>query len=180
MRHDTRRTCYALLWAASLVCSLSGCLGYMVGTQSLYPADIRSIYVPMFHSNSFRRQLGERLTEAVQKEIELKTPFKVVNTPHADSVLTGTLVTETKRILVESPTDEARDVEVNFHVVVTWTDRKGARLTTDAVIPMPPVMADVGANAQLIPEVGRSVATAQQEVIQRLAEQIVAQMERPW
>ena len=95
-------------------------------------------------------------------------------------MLTGTLVTETKRILVESPTDEARDVEVNFHVVVTWTDRKGARLTTDAVIPMPPVMADVGANAQLIPEVGRSVATAQQEVIQRLAEQIVAQMERPW
>ena len=73
---------------------LSGCAGYQIGNQSLYPPDIHTVYVPMFESKSFRRDLGERLTEAVAKEIELKTPFKVVNDPNADSVLTGRLCTK--------------------------------------------------------------------------------------
>ena len=32
----------------------------------------------------------------------------------------------------------------------------------------------------MIPEVGQSVATTQQQAIQRLAEQIVSTMEEPW
>ena len=49
---------------------LGGCAGYQIGNQSLYPQEIRTVYVPMFQSISFRRNLGERLTEAVVKEIE--------------------------------------------------------------------------------------------------------------
>ena len=56
------------------------------GTDSLYAADIATVYVPMIESDSYRRDLGERLTEAVVKEIELKTPYKVVSTPNADSI----------------------------------------------------------------------------------------------
>jgi len=58
-----------------------------MGTRTLYPPDIHTVYVPIIESNSYRRQLGEWLTEAVAKEIENVTPFKVVNTPEADSVL---------------------------------------------------------------------------------------------
>ena len=57
---------------------LSGCVGYQVGTGSLYAPDVATVYVPMIESDSYRRDLGERLTEAVVKEIELKTPYKVV------------------------------------------------------------------------------------------------------
>jgi hypothetical protein len=41
-------------------------------------------------------------------------------------------------------------------------------------------LAEVGGSASLIPELGHSVATAQQQAIQRLAQQIVGLMEAPW
>ena len=61
----------------------SGCAAYRFGNGTLYAPDVPTVYVPMIESDSFRRDLGERLTEAVVKEIELKTPFKVVGTPDA-------------------------------------------------------------------------------------------------
>ena len=51
---------------------LAGCASYRVGNASLYPPHIRTVYVPVFESASYRRNLGERLTEAVMKEIEAK------------------------------------------------------------------------------------------------------------
>ena len=60
-------------------------------------------------SSSFRRNLGERLTEAVQKEIELKTPYKVTGDPSADSELRGRIVGEGKRVVIESRTGEPRE-----------------------------------------------------------------------
>ena len=76
---------------------LSGCVGYQVGTGSLYAPDVATVYVPMIESDSYRRDLGERLTEAVVKEIELKTPYKVVSTPDADSMLSARLLTDTRQ-----------------------------------------------------------------------------------
>jgi hypothetical protein len=105
--------------AACLVClaswivfaPLGGCARYRVGNATLYPPDIHTVYVPIFESNSYRRSLGERLTEAVVKEIELKTPFKVVSSPDADSILTGKILADTKRVLIESARDEALDLQ---------------------------------------------------------------------
>ena len=166
--------------ALVLGCALvAGCAWYRVGADSLYPPDIHTVYVPMFESESFRRYFGERLTEAVIKEIELKTPFKVVNTPNADSVLSGRLVSETKRLIVQSQTDEPREVEVNLSVEVSWVDRKGD-LIQQGVIPLPPELMTVTQDATLVPEVGQSIATAHQTAIQRMAEQIVGFMEQPW
>ena len=85
-----------------------GCIGYQVGTGSLYAPDVATVYVPMIDSDSYRRDLGERLTEAVDKEIELKTPYKVVSTPDADSVLSIRLVNDTRRTLVENAFDDPR------------------------------------------------------------------------
>src|SRR5687768_8924245 len=64
-----------------------GCAGYQLGQRSLYRPDIRTVHVPVVQSDSYRRYLGERLTEAVVKQIELKTPYKVVGSDSADSVL---------------------------------------------------------------------------------------------
>ena len=136
--------------------------------------------VPVFQSNSFRRNLGERLTEAVVKEIEKRTPYKVVNDPCADSVLTGRILSERKSVLVPDLTGDAREIETNMHVQVSWVDRKGRLLRDEQSIPLPAEIADVSATANVVPEVGQSIATAQQEAICRLAEQIVGLMEKPW
>jgi hypothetical protein len=170
----------ARLAALAVACLLAaGCAWYQVGASSLYPPDIRTVYVPMFESDSFRRHMGERLTEAVVKEIELKTPFKVVDSPNADSVLTGRIVSETKRVLVESRTDEPRELELTLKVQVTWADRKGD-LIQQGVIPLPPQALNVTQSATVVPEVGQSIATGHHTAIQRMAEQIVGLMEQPW
>ena len=93
-----------------------GCAGYQWGAASLYPTDIRTVHVPLVASNSFRRQLGERLTEAIAKQIEQDTPYKVVNQTNADSVLRGRIVSERKRVLVENANDNPRDIEWNIAV----------------------------------------------------------------
>jgi hypothetical protein len=158
----------------------TGCASYQVGSRSLYAPDVATVYVPVIESDSFRRDLGERLTEAVIKEIELKTPFKVVGTPDADSVLSVHLRSETRRVLFENPFDDPRALEIDMRAEVTWLNRRRLPMTPPQIVPFPPELVPFGQTAVLIPEGGQSVVTAQQQAIQRLAEQIVGAMEEPW
>jgi hypothetical protein len=157
-----------------------GCTGYQIGNSSLYPVEIRTVYVPMFESASFRPYLGERLTEAVMKEIELKTPYKVVADPNADSTLSGRIVQEGKEVLIGSRVGDPREIQVNIRVMVSWIDRQGRQLRESSPVPLPSELINVQGTGNLVPETGQSVETAQQEAIQRVATQIVSLMEKPW
>ena len=90
---------------------LVGCTGYQLGNQNLFRPDIRTVHVPIVQSESFRRGLGERLTESMVKEIELRTPYKVVDASQADSIFQARIVDEHKRVIAENQFDEARDIE---------------------------------------------------------------------
>jgi hypothetical protein len=160
--------------------ALAGCQGYQIGNGTLYPSHIRTVYVPIFENRSFRRNLGERLTEAVIKEIEAKTPYKVVGTPNADSILSGRIVGEGKRVLVENRYDDPRQEEVNLQVQVQWIDPRGNVIRNFDPIPLPTEFTTVGGTAPFVPEVGQSVATAHQQAIQQIADHIVGMMETPW
>ncbi len=166
-------------WCLLLV-AMTGCAGYQVGTRSLYAPDIQTVYVPIFESDSFRRNLGERLTEAVIKEIELKTPFKVVNSPLADSILTGRLRDQTKHVLVESARDQARQSEIDFQVDVTWQNNRGDMIHPPTSLALAPELISFGQSATYVPEGGQSNVSSQHQAITRLAEQIVSTMEMPW
>jgi RNase P/RNase MRP subunit p29 len=180
-RHRRR---WAACLAAVILAAAAGCASYRFGNNSLYATNVRTIYVPVFQCDSYRTtpaiDVGERLTEAVCKEIEKRTPFKVVGSEAAaDSVLTGRVVADTKRMVVESPTDQSRQVELNYQVLVTWADRGGTVIASGDV-PLPAATVDVGQEASLVPEFGRSVASTQQEALVKLAQQIVGLMEEPW
>ena len=165
---------------ALLLTLIAGCASYRIGNQTLYAPDVRTVYVPMIPANSFRRGLGERLTEAVVKEIELKTPFKVVGTPDADSVLSARLVGETKRVTIENQNDDPRALDISMAVEVTWLNRRRMPINAPTTLALPPDLLTVGSSAALLPEAGQSMATAQQLAIERLAQQIVSTMEEPW
>ena len=172
------------LFALAACPAAAGCAGYRFGNNTLYAPNVRTVYVPVFQCDSFRTtpaiDIGERLTEAVCKEIEKRTPFKVVGSAAgADSVLTGRIVADVKRMVVESPTDQSRMVEFNYQTLVTWADRGGTVIASGEV-PLPAAQVDVGQAAAIVPEFGRSVASAQQEAIVKLAQQIVGLMEEPW
>ncbi len=175
-----RRLPCRLSLAIGWVAVAAGCASYQVGTRSLYRPDIRTVYVPMIESDSLRRNLGERLTEAVVKEIEQKTPYKVVHSPEADTVLSARITSETKRVVAEELNDIPRNIEADLVVQVNWQDRRGEYLMQDSRFNFAPVAFSVAQSADFTPEGGQSVATAHQEAIQRLAEQIVSQMESRW
>lgn len=164
---------------AAFVSMAGGCACYHFGADTLYPPDIHTVYVPMFESDSFRRDLGEQLTEAVCKEIEKRTPFKVVGSPNADSVLTGRIHADTKHVLVREPNNEGRVDEMGLVITVTWADRHGV-VQREGTVPLPPELVTLTQTNQLIPEYGQSTVTSLEKVMQGLAKKIVDLMEAPW
>jgi hypothetical protein len=156
-----------------------GCAGYQVGHRSLYRPDVRTVHVPVFESVSFRRNLGERLAEAVATQIELRTPYRVASADQADSVLRGRIVREIKRVIAEDQFDVPRVLETDLVAQVDWVGPQGELLSNSITVPLDQYQLLVGQSEQIIPEGGQSVNVQQQQAIQELAEQIVSQMELP-
>ena len=179
-----RWTCWPSVFCSGAMlvatASLAGCAGYQVGNGSLFRADIRTVSVPMFESDSFRRGLGEQLTEAVIKEIENNTPYKVVQSPDADSVLIGRLVSQQKRVVSKDDDNQPRDTRTELTVQVSWHDRSGGQIMQNATLPIAPLSLTVAQARNVIPEGGQSIATAHLDAIGRVARQIVWQMETRW
>jgi hypothetical protein len=167
------------LLAVCLMPWVAGCAGYHIGPGTMFPQDVQTVYVPVFESDSLRRNLGEWLTEAVKKEIERRTNYKVVNTPTADSVLSGRIVSDSKRVVVETRNDDPRETEVTLQVLVRWVNRREHTIAENGAVALPPEIVVTGSSS-VLPEVGQSITTGQQEAIQRLAVQIVELMETPW
>lgn len=174
-------------------------LGYT--TQPNYRADIRTIRVPVFKNSTYRDSVRQGLefdlTKAVVREIEAKTPYKVVGPGcDADTELTGTIVTVNKNILNRNELNEVREGEMVIGVEIRWQDlRSGEWLSRrqrppgqansetptpgpTPGKPPPPVL--VTAQGNFIPELGQSPTTALQTGVNRMAVQIVSLMEQPW
>lgn len=158
-----------------------GCAGYRVGTRSLYNDTIKTVYVPMFESDSYRRNTAERLTEAVCKRVEQRTPYKVVSRPHAaDSILTGRLLDEVQSVASANEYDDVRQKRMHHQVEVLWVDRRGLNLRNPQHHPWGINAADITTNWAFVPEMGDSTVLAQQKAIDRMADQIVEMMQQPW
>lgn len=163
-----------------LCLTFSGCAGYQMGAASLYRSDVRTIYVPIIRNDTWRPELGVQLTEAVQKAIQQRTPFRLVNDPSADSVFTCRVVDETKRVITETATDDPRALRAKLSVQLTWVDRQGNVLMENRFIPTDDVAFLFSQSVDFVPEAGQSISTAHLRAIQRLADEIVGQMEVRW
>jgi hypothetical protein len=174
--HRLATSAAALLLAPAMML-VTGC-GYMVGAP--YEGDVRTVHVPTFTSDSFRRGLEFQLTEAVQKHIQSRTPFRLAKEPYADTRLTGNIALIRKSPLGESAFDDVRELQVSFAVEVTWEDLRTGQLLTQQQIPIAPEVVHLVSEAEFAPEVGQSLATANQQAIDRMARRIVEMMEMPW
>lgn len=166
--------------AMFLMTGVFGCAGYQVGTNTLYHSDIKTVYVPIFQSDSFRQNMGERLTEAVIKRIEQRTPYKVVHRSSADSVLSGRLVAESQSVTLVDDYAGTRQKKVELAVLVQWKDRRGNDLRTMSPITWNDAPVDISTSSDMVAEMGHSYATASQDAIERMADQIVDMMQMPW
>ncbi|MBL8871346.1 MAG: hypothetical protein JNK90_16325 [Planctomycetaceae bacterium] len=176
--HAIFRVCGMLLWLGCLLSS--GCMSYRVGNQTLYRSDVKTVFIPMIRNDSFRPDLGVRLTEAIQKQIELRTPYKIVTRESADSTLTCRITGDTKRVITETNTDEPRALEEIVNVEAVWIDRRGMVLMENRFLPPGETSLLFTRSVDFVPEAGQTLVSAQQRAIERLADIIVSQMEMRW
>ena len=83
-------------------------------------------------------------------------------------------------MLVPSLSGDAREIQVAMNIEVSWVDRQGRMLRETANVPLSGEIVNITGTGNVVPEVGQSIATAQQQAICRMAEQIVGLMEKPW
>jgi hypothetical protein len=168
------RTAASVIVALALIsASPPGC-GYSI--RPPYDPGIRTVYVPIFRSYTFREDMNLKLTECVIKEIERRTPFKVVGSPEgADTTLSGTINYVDKNILVENPYNLPRHLIASIQVTVKWEDNRPSR---DKKKDAPAAL--VAENVSFYPELGETAMLGFQKAIDRLAEQIVNMMEQAW
>src|SRR3954466_14134870 len=111
-----------LLAALLAAVALPGCeagghftiLGYT--TRPNYDTCIKTVYVPIFQCQMLldetRRQVPFDLTRAVIREIEAKTPYKVISDrERADTELTGNVLSLPKNLLIRNQLNEVREAE---------------------------------------------------------------------
>ena len=137
-------------------------------------SEVKTVFVS-FRTQTFRRDLEKQLTEAVLKEISLRSPYKIVGNPKdADSLLKGMITFGDKNLIVEAPTNLPRELSATMTVQVTWTHNPPNDIEKTR---LPTVVTET---ANFVPEVGESTLSAYNHVIQALAKQIVDMMEQPW
>jgi hypothetical protein len=71
-------------------------------------------------------------------------------------------------------------LNVALYVQFEWRKHDGELIRQGQPILLSGILRDTYAHNSLVPEVGQTMVTAQQQAIEQLAAQIVDQMEAPW
>ncbi|HLW67310.1 MAG TPA: LPS assembly lipoprotein LptE [Gemmataceae bacterium] len=179
-----RRLALSLL--GFITVSLSSCssgghfefLGYT--TKPNYDDSIHTVYLPVIQNKAFQagplRGLEYELTEELQRQIEMKTPYKITHDrERADTELLGTIIATPKNILNRNQLNEIREGEMVIRVEIVWKN-----LHTGQVLSAPPPNNVIQASGRFLPELGESTTTALQQACQKAAVQIISLMEKPW
>ena len=210
-------------------------------TRPNYDCSIHTIRVPIFKTKIFNQGVEFQLTQAVIREIEAKTPYKVVSSGNADTELTGKITIFAKNIVnvnraergAQGGDDADRGSSLERFPLgqnpVPALCRPGEPLPAEmlaAGIPadsgalpispisppafpttpetcaadtpdtpvggpaivtpipgqMPPAPPPIllSTTGDFTPELGQSIASAQQTCVDRMAVQIINMMEKPW
>jgi hypothetical protein len=141
--------------------------------HSLYREDIRSVAVPIFATKDFRRGYEFRLTEAIIKNIEATTPYKVVSRERADTILEGEVLsvrsnTINNDIRSSLPQERLMTVTVSF----TWKDLRSGRILVERH--------NFDQSASFFPPQGEGEFVGSQQAIERLALSIVQELQADW
>lgn len=141
----------------------------------LFPTEYKTVAVPIFRNQSFYRGVEFDLTEALTKELELRSPYKVVPVDHADTLLDGTIVSVTqKQLSRRRDVGLPEEMELTVMVDFQWKDQRTGNLIRERR-----GFASVGRYIPTTP-VGEPLATAQHAAAERLAMDIVAVMRSDW
>jgi len=162
----------------AVVLLLRGCAsdpsrGY--SKQSLYPQNIATVHIPIFENATFDRDVEFELTDAVIKEIESRTPYKVASSSHADTILTGRIRTVTRDSLSRSRlTGLSEEVIVSVTIDFQWRDLRSGNLLV--------ARESFSGHGLFVPSRPSSepIALGKFAAVQQLARDVVDEMQSDW
>ncbi len=154
-------------------CASDPTVGY--SSQSLYPKQWRTVAVPIFDNDTMSRDLEFMLTDAVIKQVQSRTPYRIATEKRADTLLTGTVRKVELRQLSQSRlTGLSEEVLVNVTIDFEWIDlRTGRRILGRE---------NFGDSGLFVPSQPSSepLAVGEFAVVQELATDIVDEMQAAW
>ena len=162
-----------------LLCA-GGCASYHFGNQGLFSSQVQTVGVSICGNETWRRGYGERLTEALVREIENRSPYKVVPASRADTVLMVKIVSERKNVTFQNNWMDPREMTMDIVIEAQWIDRRTRELRQSQNINLESLMVQMSAGSLMVAEAGQSNATTSQKILCTLAQQIVGMMEVAW
>jgi hypothetical protein len=167
--------CFAALLLSS-ACSSDPTRGYSF--QPARSAQVRTITIPVFDNQTFSHDIEVQLTEAIVKEIQRTTPWRILSgqaAGSADTSLTGTINASTTRALSNGRTTGlAQEVGVTLTVDFDWRDNRSQKLLVSR--------RSFTASQAFVPAQGTQerLEIGQFGAIQELARDIVAELRSTW
>ena len=119
----------ALVFAGVVLLLTSGCGYHTSGNAVRLPADIHTIYVPMFENTTQTFRVEQTMTAAVVQELRSRTNFRVVTTNNdgtADAMLKGVVnYTSNTPLTYDSVTGRISSSLITVGMKVSLTSRAG-------------------------------------------------------
>lgn len=126
-----------------LLAAAPGCSGYTTQTtfgpgaggveRAAGPAAaIRSVDVPIFENKTLYTGLERDLTDALIKELQTRTPWRIGGAGNADTLLTGTIVeVEKTRLSNQVGSGLAQDLILSITVDFQWKNRRTGEILVE-------------------------------------------------
>ncbi|MEZ6193338.1 MAG: LptE family protein [Phycisphaerales bacterium] len=152
-----------------------GQLGCGYSSKELFPTEVHTVAVPIFENRTFYRGVEFELAEAVVKQVESRTPYKVVAPGTAQTILEGTITEiEQTQLSRRRPGGLPQEMEVTITVDFVWKDLGKGGVIKDR--------RGFQAVGRYIPTagIGEPFETGQHDAVERLARDIVSTMRSDW
>lgn len=124
-----------VIWVTILLALITSACGYhTAGKASLIPTEVKTIAIPSFVNQTQTYRIESILTEAVVREFNTRTKFRITSDPDgADAVLRGTVTsTQLAPVTYDSNTGRASSALVTVNMKVLLTAKDGRVLYQNA------------------------------------------------
>lgn len=162
------------LMAAGLVgCSADPTRGYSF--NSPHDSTVRTISVPIFANDTYSSGFEVRLTEAIIKELQRATPWRVVGSANAATTLTGSIdKIDMTRLTSQRKTGLIQEQALRITISFDWIDNRTGETRVSR--------RNYTAISSFIPHrgVGEPIEIAESSVVRELARDIVAELRSDW
>jgi hypothetical protein len=154
-------------------CASDPTLGY--SSASTFPAQYSTIAIDIFENESFSRDIEFELADALVKEVEARTPYKVTPGARADTLLTGRITrVELDQLSKSKLTGLGEEVVLAVTVDFTWTNARTGEVIEERQ--------GFTGHALFLPSApsGEPIELAEFGVVQGLARDIVGELRADW